>query len=416
MNRKQLLLLLIVGLVVGGLGYYLFRSDRAEFVSREVGVGEKLLGDFPANDVARLTVRSGEGEVNLAKDEVWVVREKSDYPASFSKVAELVRKLWDLKPVQSQNVGTSQWGRLNLLPPGGSPEGTNTATLIELKDKEGKTIKSILLGKQQMRDSGSQFGGFPVGRWVALPDNTGTVYVVNEAFSDVTVEPRDWLAKDNFFKVEKLKAISLVSTNADDSWALFRTNDVSGAPWTLVDPREGESLDSGKVSSFNWALSSPSFNDAHKKDSEEVKDAFAHPTTLNLETFDGFKYVVQIGSQPDPDSYYLTVDVEAELPRARVIPEDEKPEDKEAKDKEWTEAQEKLREKLKKEQALKGWVFKVSKWSVDSLLKNRGDLLAPKTETSSETSSETPESEPDDSAPALEPPPLPEGLAAPEEE
>jgi hypothetical protein len=373
MNRKQLIIVLIVGLLLGGLAFYFSRSRQAEYRSRDAAIGQKLLGDFPANDVAQVSIRSHEGEVNLAKDGVWVVRERSNYPASFTKVAELVRKLWDLKPVQSQQIGASQRGRVNLVPPGTQDAGTNTATIVELKDKDGKLIRSVLLGKQQMRDSGGQFGGFPVGRWIGLPENSETVFVVNETFSDVEPDPESWIDKD-FFKVEKLKAISLISTNATNSWSLARTSET--APWELADRNENEQLDSSKVSSFNWAFSSPSFNDVYPRGADAVKDAFANPNVLELETFSGFEYKVQVGSQPDPDSFYLTVNTSAELPGERTAPADEKPEDKEQNDKAWKEEQDKLREKLKHEKALGDWVYKVSKWTVDSVLKERHDLLS----------------------------------------
>lgn len=375
MNRKQLFLLVVVGLLLGGLALYFSRSRQQEFERRDVGIGEKLLGDFQPNDVAQLTIRAADGEVNLLKQDVWVVRERGNYPASFSEISEVVRKLWELKPVQSQKVGQSQWARLELLAPGTQDAGTNTATLLELKGKDGKAIRTVLLGKKQMRDSGGQFGGFPVGRWVALPEKTDTVFVVNEAFSNIEPKPENWLNKD-FFKVEKLKAISLVSTNATNSWSLSRTNET--ADWVLADLREGEELDKGKLSSFNWAFSSPSFNDVHARDAEAVKDAFAHPAALNLETLEGFKYVVQVGTQPDADSFYLTVAASADLPKERPAPADEKPEDKEKAEKAWKEQQDKLKEKLKKEQALGNWVFKVSKWTVDSVLKDRGALMAEK--------------------------------------
>lgn len=373
MNQKQLLTLLVVGLLLGGLALYFSKSRQAEFQTRDVGVGEKLLGDFPANDVGQVTLRSRDGQVNLVKRDVWAVQERSGYPASFSEISELVRKLWELKPAQSQKAGQSQWGRLELLDPSTPDAGTNTATVVELKDKDGKPIRTVLLGKKQMRDSGGQFGGFPVGRWVALPDNKETVFVVSEAFSEVESKPENWLNKD-FFKVEKLQSISLVSTNATNSWTLERPSE--SGDWTLVDAREGETLDKSKVSSFNWAFSSPSFNDVHARDADPVKEAFAHPTTLKLSTFEGFQYTVQVGTQPDSDSFYLTVAASADLPKERTAPADETPEDKEKNDKAWTEQQDKLKEKLKKEKALGDWVYKVSKWTVDSVMKDRGALLA----------------------------------------
>ncbi|MGE3308943.1 MAG: DUF4340 domain-containing protein [Limisphaerales bacterium] len=398
MNRKQLTLLIVVGLVLGGLALMFRNSRDQEFQRRDVGIGEKLLGDFPSEDIVAVTIKSRDGEVNLAKEGVWVVRERSSYPASFSQISELVRKLWDLKPAQSQNVGQSQWGRLELLPPDSKDAGTNTATLVELKAKDGKIVGAVLLGKKQMRDSGSPGGGYPVGRWIALPGKTDTVFVASETFSDIEPKPEAWLNKDAFLKVEKLKSISLVATNPAQSWSLVRTNETSD--WAFVEPREGEDLDKGKVSSLNWAFSSPSFTDVQKRDSETLKDPFASPSVIRMGTFEGFTYEITVSSPNESDNYWLTVSASADLPKERVAPADESAEDKEKNEKAWKEQQDKLKEKLKKEQALAGWAFQVAKWTVDSVLKDRSALLAEK-------------KAPDAGAPATEggfnatPPPLP---------
>lgn len=373
MNRKQLILLVVVGVLLGGLALMFNRNREAEFQRPQSGLGGKLLGDFPTTDITHVRIRTRDGQVNLVKEGVWVVEERAKYPAAFSDIADLVRKLWELKGVQSQKVGVSQWGRLDLLAPDAANAGTNTAIRVELLGKDGKSVGTVHLGRQQMRDSGAGMGGFPVGRWVALPGDPETVYLVSEAFSEVQDKPETWLNKD-FFKVEKLRSVSLVSTNEGQSWSLSRTNET--ADWVLAEPREGETLDKSKISGLNWAFSSPSFSDVEPQDGPASKDAFAQPTRIQLETFDGFRYALEVGTQPDPDSYWLKVQASADLPTDRVVPADETEETKAANEKTWSEAQDKLKEKLRKEQALGNWTYKVSKWTVDSVLKERSALMA----------------------------------------
>jgi hypothetical protein len=373
MNRKQLILLVVVGVLLGGLALMFNRNRDAEFQRPQSGLGGKLLGDFPTADITHVRIRSRDGQVNLVKDGVWVVEERSKYPAAFGDISGLVRKLWELKAVQSQKVGMAQWGRLDLLAPDSADAGTNTALRVELLGRDGKSVGTIHLGRQQMRDSGGGMGGFPVGRWVSLPGDTETVYLVSEAFSEVQDKPETWLNKD-FFKVEKLRSVSLVSTNEGQSWTLTRTNETSD--WVLAEPREGETLDKSKISGLNWAFSSPSFSDVEPQDGPASKEAFEQPTRILLETFEGFRYALEVGTQPDPDSYWLKVQASAELPTERVVPADETEETKAANEKTWSEAQDNLKEKLRKEQALRNWVYKVSKWTVDSVLKDRSALLA----------------------------------------
>jgi hypothetical protein len=69
------------------------------------------------------------------------------------------------------------------------------------------------------------------------------------------------------------------------------------------------------------------------------------------------------------------VAVEASYPKERVAGEEETEEEKARLDKEFQEKLTRLEEKLEKETRVGGWTYVVSKWTVDSLLKKRGELL-----------------------------------------
>jgi hypothetical protein len=70
--------------------------------------------------------------------------------------------------------------------------------------------------------------------------------------------------------------------------------------------------------------------------------------------------------------------VAAQLSKERTPGKEEKPEDKAKLDKEFKEKQTKLEEKLSQEKAYEKWVYLVSSWSLDSLLKPRHELMAEK--------------------------------------
>src|SRR5580765_1907236 len=88
MNRKQLVILLVLGAVIGALGFIVSRRNAASYQSTgEGGAGKKLLADFPINDVARIDIRQGTNELNLARqDEQWTVRERYGYAANFQEI------------------------------------------------------------------------------------------------------------------------------------------------------------------------------------------------------------------------------------------------------------------------------------------------------------------------------------------
>ena len=382
MNRKQLIILIVVAVVVGGLGLYVLSSRNSSWEESSQKLGQKMVKNFPINEVERITVKQSQGQLNLAKkNDLWAVQERSDYPANFDTIGEVLRKVWDLKVAQPVEVGASSLGRLDLVPPD-KDKGTNSGTLVEFKDKSGKTLNTLLLGKKHMKESrgNDQFGGggWPDGRYVMVGTDLQTVAVVSEPFANVEAKPEEWLNKD-FFKVEKIKSMSVTTTNATNNWKLSRDSETN--EWKLADVKTGEQLDTGKISWINSALSSPSFTDVATNSAPE-QTGLNKPLLAKIETTDGFNYEIKAGSKValDKDDYYFQMAVTGNFPKERAAGKDEKPEDKTKLDKEFQERIKKLQEKLKAEKAFEKWTYVVSKWTVDPLFKERKDLLVEKKE------------------------------------
>jgi hypothetical protein len=385
MNLKQLVILLALGVAFGTLGLFMSKQKSAAFKPTEGTLGKKLLGDFKVNDVAQLTIKHHTNELNLVKQEgTWKVKERYNYPASFTEIRELINKLADLKVVQSPKVGASQFARLELLAPGAG-QGTNSGTLVEFKGESGNVVKSLLLGKKVTRESGEENpmfgggggggGGYPVGRYVLVTGGSQSVALVSDALSNVEPKPDQWLDKD-FFKVEKLKSIAVVSANPSNTWQVARTNETG--TFSLVDKKENEDIDASKLSSVSYALSSPSFNDVLSPETKPETLGLDKPIVATLTTFDDFTYTVKIGTKTSDDKFPIAVVVAAELPAERTAGKDEKPEDKEKLDKEFKEKADKFKEKLTKEKGCEKWTYLVDKWTIDSLLKERKDFFAEK--------------------------------------
>src|SRR6266566_1227188 len=382
MNRKQLILLIVVAVVVSGLGLYSYNTRNHSWEDSSEKLGQKLVKNFPMNDVERVSIKQSQGQLNLArKNDIWTVQERSDYPANFETIGELLRKVWDLKVAQPVEVGSAKLGRLELTPP---DKGTNSGTLVEFKDKSGKTINSLLLGKKHMREShgespfGGGGGGWPDGRYIMVGNDLQSVAVVSEPFSNVEAKPEEWLNKD-FFKVEKIKSISVTTTNATNNWKLSRESETN--EWKLADTKTGEQLDTGKISWVNNAFSSPSFADVATNSAPE-QTGLNKPLLAKIETIEGFNYEIKAGNKvsPDKDDYYLQMAVTGKFQKERTPGKDEKPEDKTKLDKEFQDKIKKLEEKLKTEKAYEKWTYVVSKWTIDPLFKERKDLLTEKKE------------------------------------
>jgi hypothetical protein len=380
MKGKQLALLFVVIIVVGGAGLLLRKNQSDSWQGGTPGVGKKLLENFPVNDVAAITVKQGTNELHLLKkDETWRVHERNDYPANYSEISGFLLKLTDLRIAQTEKVGPSQLSKLSLA----AGQGTDSALGVEFKDQKDKPIKTLLLGKKHMRKSnrpspmGEMGGdeGFPDGRWVKTGSDSDSVALISDALANIEPKPDQWLNKD-FFKVEKVRSIDVVFPTATNSWKL--TRETESGEWKLADAKPTEQLDAGKASGVANPLGSPSFSDVATgaKAAELLQDK---PTRVTIETFDHFTYKLTVGQKTN-DNIPLAMSVATDLPKERTPGKDEKPEDKTKLDKEFKDNQKKLEDKLAQEKKFENWTYLVSTWTVEPLLKERLQLMAEKKE------------------------------------
>ena len=390
MNRKQFVILLVLVAVLGGAALVLYKKENKSWTGGGQTAGRKLFADFQVNDVAHIVIKQGTNELNLVKkDDLWRVRERGDYAANFSEISGVLLKLRDLKVVQSEKVGPSQLPRLELA----AGQGTNSSTVVELRDSGEKVIKSLSLGKKHMKKSNrpSPMGdigdeGWPDGRYVMIGGSSDSVVLISEPLANIEPKPDQWLNKD-FVKVEKVRSVAVTFPNATNSWKLDRETETG--EWKLADAKPEEKLDSAKASGVSNPLSSPSFVDVMIGASPE-QTGLDKPNLIAIETFDNFAYTVKVGTKTN-DNYPFTMSVAATLSKERTPGKDEKAEDKEKLDKEFTEKQKKLEEKLTQEKAFEKWTYLVSGWTVDSLLKERSQLLTEKKEEKKDEEKDKPE-------------------------
>jgi len=410
MNRKQLSILIAAVIVVGGLGLWLRGRSTASYHTTEGRMGQKVLGEFDVNSIARIVVKQGTNELNLARqDDRWTVAERANYPANFSEVSDFLRKVWELKIIEPVQVGSSQLARLELTPPAA---GSKAGTLIELKDQGGKTVKSLLLGKKHMRQAAapSQFGGdegWPDGRYVMADNSPQSVSLVSEAFSNIDPKPEQWLSKD-FFRAEKVRSVSVTFPNATNSWKI--TRETESGEFKLADAKPEEKLDPSKASAIPNALAFPSFNDVLVNPKPE-ETGLATPTVVTMDTFENFTYTINVGGKTNDENFHLTVAVTAEIPKERTPGKDEKAEDKDKLDKEFKEKTQRLNDKLKLEQSFAKSTYVVSKWTVEGVLKERHQLMVEKKDESKAAPGGNPsgaDAKPDDDDQNLTIPPLPD--------
>lgn len=390
MNRKQFGILIVLLIVLGGAGWLVQRAHNRAAGAGEQGAGRKLLGEsFPINDVAHISIKQGTDEVNLVKeDEVWRVRERKDYPANFSQISEFLMKAADLKVVQTEDVGASQLPRLQLA----TGQGTNSGTVVELKNKDDKSIRTLVLGKKLMGKSqqAQQFsfdGEFPEGRYVMVGGNDKQALLIADPLASIEPKIDQWLDKA-FFKIERPKAVSVTYAGAlgTNSWTIVR--DTESGDWKLAGAKAGEKLDAARASDVSSPFASPSFNDVLLPGGASDATGLNKPTVVTVDTFDDLTYTVNVGSKKD-DAYCLTMSVATKFPKERVLTKDEKPEDKAKADKAWAERLKQIEAKVEQTKKFEKWTYLVPTWNVDPILKNRKDLLEVKKDEKAQAKADT---------------------------
>src|SRR5258708_7311104 len=129
MNRRQLTWMIVLAAAFAVLGIYFAKHDQSSYAASTARMGERLLPKFPLNETAQITVRQSDSEMNLVKKaDRWKVRERGDYPANFSEISDLLRKIWDLKITQPVRVtAPSSLARLEL----SAAKGSNSVTVAE---------------------------------------------------------------------------------------------------------------------------------------------------------------------------------------------------------------------------------------------------------------------------------------------
>ena len=363
-------------------GYVKLNPDTPE---ARVVIGEEPLAGLPFSKINSIVIIANKSEtkdtltLNRA-DEGWVVVNREAYPANAERIEIFVSEFKDMKVLRELSAASDQLGRIGLIDPGAASE--NSAIRITLQDKEGKALHTLHLGKElsapgsDNQNSPTGGGGFPDRRFVMIDSDRSKITVVDQTFSNANTTPSDWLNKD-FIKLEKPNSIEVKYPGGEstNSWKITKSNDV--AEWKLDGKMpEGKILDTASAPSS--PLSSPSFNDLATDIEKSQLDKNA--TQINIKTFDGLTYEVKVGQIPSGSDRIIQVNVSANLPKERTPAKDEKPEDKKQLDEDWAAKQKSLEEKLKKESAYTKHAYRVSSYTVDSILKKREELLKDKEE------------------------------------
>jgi hypothetical protein len=375
--KKLLLLLAILGGLIGFAVYYQNQQNLSlnTAATRGVKLREKLLPDLQVSSARKFIVRDAKASVSITiADDLKsaVVAERGGYPASIEKLGTVLSDLREQTISSKVQIGKGAWTKHSLKAPGDGTEGIGTQ--VEVKDGGDKALATLILGSNT-EISGNANANPMMGssqRLIRTPEDGETIWQVSNTFFDLEAKPENWVDKA-FIDVQKIRDISVTAPKAEDSWAIKRGADTE-TDFVLADAKPSEKLDNTKLTAGSL-LSSPSFNDVSTKD--KAAELLKEPVKAKITTFDGFSYDVQVAKQSKDgsDKYYMTVAVSADIPKARAPVKDEKEEDKKKADEAFAADKKTKEDKLAKEQKFAGWVYEVSEYTVNNLLKKRSEIV-----------------------------------------
>ena len=348
MNARIALILVVLLAVLGGgalLYRYQERSERPDNVGK---LGQNLFKDLKASEVASIRIVEPKSTLTVRrKDDTWVIVERGDFPADVGKVREFVVKALSLKVGQSEPIGDKDRARLNL---------DDSGTQVEFAGGDGKALSKLIVGKKYFkREVDNPEKARADGRFVALPSDAKTVYLVSDPMTQATTRSAEWIDKTSF-QVEKVKTLEVRYPDGGN-WRIERDGD--NAEWRLAGARAGEKLDVSRANAASYSLSLLELADVAPKDAK-----IEEPTEIEATTLDGLAYSIKVGKL-QADSYPVSFSSSGTL----------RQDDKDA------ERLKKLEERLPREKLLSQYVLFIPKSKLEDTLKKRPELLEKKDDT-----------------------------------
>ena len=316
MTSKNLNILVGVAVVLGVAAYFVASGSKPSAPKLN---GKAILPGLNAADVARIEI--GDKLALAAGEKGWVVESLYGYPASRDKIAENLLKLTELK------VGQVARGR---------KLGTETA--VTLKDASGKAVAELKLGDSHSKKPTGQAamygGGYPDGRYVEFNGETVLVKDTLDAFDG---DAKKWCET----RIASIQSSDVTAVSYRRGDELVELEKGTNSTWVLKGLGPKEELDTSKTYSLDSALSYLDFNSVADPKLTEAELGFSTGAVYTVTVKEGtnsVKRVAHVGNKvKDGTDRYFRLD-------------DGK------------------------------WVFTISSYSAENMMKKRSDLVKVKEE------------------------------------
>ena len=292
MNARVAAILVVLLAVLGGAALLYQREQGARRPDNAATLGRTLLKDLQAADIAAIRIVEPKATLTVQrKDDRWVIAERADFPADTGKVREFVLKVIGLKIGQSEPLGEKDRARLNL---------DASGTQVEFKAADGKDLGAFTVGRKYFkREVDNPAKAIPDGRFIGLPGEAGTAYLVGDPLTQAAANSAEWIDRTSF-QVEKVKTLE-VRYPAGGAWRIERSGD--NAEWKLAGAKPGEKLDISRANAASYSLQLLELADVAAKDVADT--GLDKPITVDATTLEGVSYSIKVGKLAG-ENYYVS--------------------------------------------------------------------------------------------------------------
>ena len=294
-------------LIIGGAALYFSKEETKQREDQESGLVYLNSLSQRLNDIATINIQQ-KNEKSTVKliEERWVLAEKDNYPADFSKIKKLLLELNNLKTFEAKTSKPESYGRLGVQKFG--EPGEVDSVLIELFDKANNKIESVLIGKTKP---------------ATIRGGKSSIYVrkTNEAKSwlvsgslELPNSQGDWLDKSIIdINADKIKSIEI--RHSDKSRISLAKETEKDTNFKVLNLPKGASLKSESATSdISRGLQKLVFTDVLPRQSFILPKESA--VQVDFQQFDGLTIKVKLVEKED--KHFILLDTHAMVDDSKV--------------------------------------------------------------------------------------------------
>lgn len=251
-------------------------------------------------DVAHVHLQSSKGVIDVVfkPEKGWVIANHDDYPADFDALRQTVLGMAQLETIEPKTARPDWLHYVDLEAP---PQGKGV--LISLKGEDGRTLASIVAGKNE--DIGDPSGA--TGLFVREPNTTQT-WLVRSTFEPKT-DIGDWLQK-HVLDVDRSRIEDVdIEPSGGPSYSARRQKPTDDDFWLLNIPAGREIAYTGAADGVGAAIVGFTFDDVRPARNFDFSDQ-GHAWRLITRTFDGL--TVTVATIQQGQNYWATIATEAD--------------------------------------------------------------------------------------------------------